>query len=112
MMIQQLADFGGQSSIPNPLNPAYHPEGGLGLLFNNIFFNLAVAMGLLLLAYLSYGGFRWITAGGNDKAVEEAKKTVTNAVIGLIIAALAFLLVQVIGYILGINFTDLTFRGP
>ncbi len=47
-------------------------------------------LGFLLLGYLLYGGFLWMTSGGDSKGAEKAKATITNAMIGLVIIALAY----------------------
>ncbi|TSA44794.1 hypothetical protein D4R52_03680 [bacterium] len=56
---------------------------------------LAVA-GLVAVIFLIVGGFRYILAGGNEEAAESAKKTITNAIIGIVIIILAFVIVRVI----------------
>lgn len=56
---------------------------------------LAIA-GLVAVIFLIIGGFRYITAGGNEEAAESAKKTITNAIIGIVIIILAFVIVRVI----------------
>lgn len=51
------------------------------------------ALGLLGLAaviMIIYGGYQWLTAGGNDSQVENAKKTLRAAVIGLAIVMLSY----------------------
>ena len=40
--------------------------------------------------------FRYITAGGNEETAETAKKTITNAIIGIVVIILAFVIVRVI----------------
>ncbi len=47
-------------------------------------------VGVLLLAYLIYGGFKYMTAGGSGKGTEEAISIIKNAVIGIIIIVLAY----------------------
>jgi len=42
-------------------------------------------LGIIFLILTLYAGFLWMTAGGNDEKVGQAKKTLTSAVIGLII---------------------------
>ncbi len=44
-----------------------------------------VALGLIL-----YAGFRWMTAGGNEETIAEAKKILVNATIGLAIILSSF----------------------
>ena len=42
-------------------------------------------VGILLLVYLLYAGFLWMTAGGDEKQTEKATAYIKNAVIGLVI---------------------------
>lgn len=56
---------------------------------------LAIAA-LIAVIYLIIGGFRYITAAGNEENAEAAKKTITNAIIGIVVIILAFVIVRVI----------------
>lgn len=47
-------------------------------------------LGVLLLLYILYAGFLWMTAGGNEDNIEKAKGYIKNAIIGLVIIILAF----------------------
>lgn len=47
-------------------------------------------VGVLLLGYLLYGGFRWMTAGGDTSKVKEARQYITNAIIGLVIIVASY----------------------
>lgn len=47
-------------------------------------------VGVLLLCYLLYAGFLWMTAGGDSKKTTEAKEIIKNAIIGLIIVFSAY----------------------
>src|SRR5438876_505914 len=42
-------------------------------------------VGLVAVIFLIIGGFRYVTAGGNEEAAESGKKTITNAIIGIVI---------------------------
>ncbi len=42
-------------------------------------------LGIIAVVLVLIAGFQWMTAGGEDKKVEEAKKLLFNAVIGLIL---------------------------
>jgi hypothetical protein len=53
-------------------------------------------VGLIAVAYIIYGGFRYVTSAGDEKAVGEAKKTILNAIIGLIVVILSYVLVRVV----------------
>ena len=58
--------------------------------FGTLVFGLSV---LILL----YAGFQYLTAGGDPKKTEGAKNTIIYAIIGLIVAALAYVLPTWIG---------------
>jgi len=48
--------------------------------------NIALAcLGILAVVIILVGGFKWMTAGGNEEQVEEAKKILVAGVIGLVI---------------------------
>ncbi len=49
--------------------------------------------GALFFAMLVWGGVRWMTAGGDADAVKKAQTTTMNAIIGVIIIALAYTVV-------------------
>ncbi|MBU0597709.1 pilin, partial [Patescibacteria group bacterium] len=50
-------------------------------------------LGLVAVIMIIYGGFVWMTAGGNQEKVAKAKKIITRAVIGLVIVLLAWAIV-------------------
>lgn len=49
-------------------------------------------LGIVLLFLFLYAGFLWMTAGGDEKRVKDAKQYIINAVIGLFIIAGAYVL--------------------
>lgn len=49
-------------------------------------------LGIVLLFYFLYGGFKWMTSGGESEGVEEAKTMIRNAVIGLVIVMASYAL--------------------
>ena len=59
--------------------------------------NIALAVaGLLAVLFLIIGGFRYITSAGNEESAEQAKKIITNSIIGIVIIILSFVIVKVI----------------
>lgn len=55
----------------------------------------------LAVAYLMYGGIKWITSRGDKIQVESARKHIVAAVIGLIIVAGSFFALNVVFRLLG-----------
>lgn len=76
--------------------------GSLVSLFINIAFVLS---GLILLFFFILGGIGLIgSAGGSDpQKSEQAKKTITSAIIGFVIVFASYWIVKLIGGLLGIT---------
>lgn len=51
---------------------------------------------ILAIVMIMYGGFRWITAAGDAGKIGEAKKTITGAIIGLLIALGSYTILNLI----------------
>ena len=64
--------------------------------FIQIAFVLAVIVALF---YLIYGGFRWITSGGDKQAVNAARDHIVAAIIGLVIIFLSYF---ILNFLLGV----------
>lgn len=54
---------------------------------------IATLAALLAFGYILYGGFRYIVSAGNPSVADEGKKMVIGAVVGILIVALAYVLV-------------------
>jgi hypothetical protein len=51
-------------------------------------------LGIIAVILILYGGFRWMTAAGNEDGIASAKKTIAAGVIGLVIILMAFGIAQ------------------
>jgi len=74
--------------LKDPLNGASVPE-----LVGRIIGWVLPVVGSLFLVMLIWGGFTYLTASGESDRVKKATTTLKNAVIGLVIVALAYVLV-------------------
>ncbi len=55
-------------------------------------------LGVIFLVIILYGGFKWMTAGGNEEQVAAAKKLIINGSIGLAIIICAYAIALFITY--------------
>lgn len=78
----------------------------LEIVFGNIIGAILGLAGIVLFILLIIGGFKYITAGGDPKALEGAKKTLTYAILGMVFVACAFLILQFIQTFTGVNVTQ------
>lgn len=75
----------------------------LGGIFGGLLPNIMTIAGLLAFGFLIFGGFKYIMAGGDPKAIEAAQKTITQAMIGLVIVFGAYGIMAVLQTVLGIE---------
>lgn len=78
----------------------------LGIVFQNLVSSLLGFAGIVLFILLLTGGFKYITSGGDPKAVEGAQKTLTYAIRGLIAVLLSYLILVFIKQITGVGVTE------
>lgn len=51
-----------------------------------------------------WGGIQWTASGGNKSSVESARKKIMYAVIGLVVIFSSFLIINIVGFVFGVNF--------
>lgn len=89
----------GTISIQNP-NVGYDDISK----FINAALRLAFIIALLIvLVMFVWGAIEWIASGGDKENIDKARKRITNALIGLVILAVAFAIVNLAGTFVGIN---------
>ncbi|MFC1687070.1 Ig-like domain-containing protein, partial [Patescibacteria group bacterium] len=99
IMIVVIAGFAfPQTTSAGLINQSVGSTFGLGTtsLENTVIRIVQWALGLLALVaviVIMYGGFIWMTAGGNEEKIAQAKKIITRAVVGLIIVLLSWAIV-------------------
>ena len=47
-------------------------------------------LGIIAIIIILYGGFVWMTAGGNEENVSKAKKIISSGIIGLVIIFISY----------------------
>jgi|SRR3989344_3881255 len=99
-LIITLWPLAGRAGILDSLETA---AGGTGLegrdLTNMIALIINALLGLLGTAFvvlILIGGFKWMTSRGNAQQIEDAKKTITSAAIGLAIVLASYALARFI----------------
>lgn len=96
------------NTTPLPLpTTIQHISGGLSKtganainLAINLFFVIALVLGISLLLY---SGIQWILSGGDKQKLQNARSRLTYTIVGIIIVALSFLIVNTVITLLGGN---------
>jgi Type IV secretion system pilin len=98
--------IGNQTITP----PKSIPNGGLStvatVVGNAITIMLIITV-VLSLIYLMLGGIVWINSGGDKSKVAAARARITYAIIGLVVALVAFLIINIIGFIFNVDLLNL-----
>lgn len=76
---------------------------GFACLIGNILSVAITLIGMLALVMFIAASFRYLTSGGNSKSTEQAKGTITYAVVGLVVAISAFIILNLISNFTGID---------
>jgi hypothetical protein len=85
------------------VNQEAAPLYELELVFGNVVAVVLGLAGILLFIMLLFGGYKYLTSGGDPKAVDSAQKTLTSAVAGLVLVALAYLILRFVNIFTGAN---------
>ena len=101
-------DVFGQIQPPEPLKKFIGSDptgaGGLSRFFTNLvalFYALAV---IVLIFMLLWGAWDWMTSEGDKEKLDSARKKLINAIIGILLFAAAFAIIQVLGTFTGFKF--------
>lgn len=68
----------------------------IGIIALNVIEMLLQLIGYIAAFFIIYGGFIYMTQGSESNKVEEAKKTILNAVVGLVISIFSIAIVNLI----------------
>lgn len=75
-------------------------------MFKNVIASLLSLAGIVFFVMLVIGGFRYILSGGNPEAAAGARRTLTYAILGLLLVASAYLILVIIETITGAPVTQ------
>ena len=76
-------------------------------LFSTLITVAFVLASLLALAFLVYGGVKWITSGGDKAGVESARNIIVAALVGLVITFLAYFIINIVMGFFGLSISEL-----
>jgi hypothetical protein len=103
---------GGGSFEINPVGGM--PEGGTSAVQNLVQWGLNfifIAAILLSLAFLLFGGIKWITSGGDKNGIQSARQMIIYALIGLVVVFMSVFIIRIIGNLFGIELLNLPSSG-
>lgn len=76
---------------------------GAGSLINNILPNVYIAGGVIIFFMIVFGGFTIIAGASNPDKIKEGGKTITSAIIGLVVLFASYWIIQLIQVVTGLS---------
>jgi len=96
-----------QTKLENPLlEESIKGLSGMGFMRRFIPFLISwlILIGFItFLIYFLIGGLNWISSQGDKNKIEEAKKQLTNALVGIFIIFSIFVIIKVAGFVFGVS---------
>jgi hypothetical protein len=102
--LAQLLKLPGGNTISGPISETKF--GGtltIGSILSKAIPLIFVIGGIALLAMIIMAGFTFLTSAGDSKKMEQGKNQLTYAIVGIVIIFAAFWIVQIVGYMFGLD---------
>ena len=97
----------GTIKAPNEIVPLIRQggegAGGISLILNNLIILIYMLAAVVFIFMILFGAFQWMTSGGDKEAVAGARNRIIHAIIGIVLFAVAFAVIQVVGTFTGFN---------
>lgn len=108
LLAADIKDIFGTITPPSPIaNFIGSDKTGAGAISQflsnlvNLIFSVAA---IVLIFMILWGAFEWLTSGGDKEKLSSAQKRIINALIGILLFAVAFAIIAVIGQFTGFRF--------
>jgi len=82
--------------VPSNIAAATGGEGSIRALILRIVDFILLFLGLLAVIMIIYGGITYVSSAGNQEKVDQAKKIIMYAIVGIIIVLISFALVNTV----------------
>lgn len=75
--------------------------GGISLVLSNLVSLIYIIAAVVFVFMIIWGAFEWLTSGGDKEKVAAARNRLINAFIGIVLFAIAFAILKVVGTFTG-----------
>ena len=100
------------SKTEGSLNASAQMDSPLASLIARLWKSIVIVGGLLLLVYLIFGAIEWITAGGDQEKIKNARSRITNGIIGMAILAASFAIMGFMKNVFGFDLLEIAWPTP
>ncbi len=93
------------------LNTEESGEAAINSVIQTIIRLIYAAAAVIFVFMLLFSGLQWIMSGGNKEAIAAAKNRLQWAIIGIVVLALAFVIIRILSDVTGFNLINTTLTG-
>jgi hypothetical protein len=102
---QSIGNFVGIGPLGNTSRP--FPENYFVEVISRVIGVLTIVAGIYFIFQMFIGSVNWLSAGSDKQGVDNAKKRITNAIIGLLLVVVSYSLIAIVSAFLGIDLINL-----
>lgn len=107
LIADSIPDVFGRITPPDPLKPFLKDvsgSAGISLFFNNLIILIYEIAMVVFVFMVLWSGLEWILSGGDKEKLTAAQRRLTTAIVGIVILAVAFAILSLIGTFTGFSF--------
>lgn len=97
-------DVFGQVQAPEAIKNLGFGSAGISKFLNNLITLIYMIASVVFVFMILWGALEWLTSGGNKDNLDNARKRITQAIIGIILFGIAFALMSLVGVFTGFTF--------
>lgn len=108
LLAQDIKDIFGTIKPPKELDTFVLKDptgaGGISLFLSKLVALIYTVAIVVLVLMILWGAFDWITSEGQKEKIESARNKIIHSIIGILLFAVAFAIIQVLGQFTGFTF--------
>lgn len=89
--------------VPVRFSSVPYAENQVQAIIINVISLFFIVGGISTIIYFVWGAVDWILSGGDKEKISSARKKMTNAIIGLVLLSLSYVIINLVGNIVGFN---------
>lgn len=99
-----IGDVFGKIVPPNAIQNFGFGALGISTFLSNLVVLIYIAAAIILIFMLLWGAWDWLTSGGDKEKLEAARNKLIHAIIGIVLFAVVFAIIQILGQFTGFIF--------
>lgn len=102
--LSPIGQIFGKIIPPGPLLSLGFGATGISKFLSNLVVLFYSVAAIVLILMILWGAFDWLTSEGDKEKLESAKRKIINAIVGIMLFAVAFAVIQILGTFTGFPF--------